>query len=264
MKNNVWHLYKITNSVNDKIYVGVTSRPEDRKKVHFYNRSQKARSLIKNAIDKYGVDNFSFEIICTGHRDYIYDLEVRAIESYNTISPNGYNIKPGGEGGTGHKVQSRVDDKPVYVTGFWFPSIRYAAKATGIGRGTIHNRLKRGDAGGIFIKSNMRILLGQFVYVAGIWFPCVSIASGSLGKPIPTLRKRIREDSLEEKLKDKVPKGEDNYFYGRTGALCHNSKPVEVEGIYYTSIKEASKSTGYDVNKITKFLKDGHPEFLYK
>ncbi len=264
MKENIWHLYKITNSINDKIYIGVTSRPTDRKKVHFYNRSQKARSLIKNAIDKYGPENFNFEIICTGHRDYIYDLEVKAIQTYSTISPNGYNIKPGGEGGTGHKVKSKINDKPVYVTGFWFPSIRYAVVSTGIGRGTIHNRLKKGVAGDTHIKSNTKISIGQFVYVSGIWFPCVSIASESLGKPIPTLRKRIREGSLEEKAKPQVPKGKDNYLYGRTGALCPNSKPIEVEGIYYESIKEASKFTNYSVDRIRKLLKDGHPEFIYK
>lgn len=264
MKSNNWYLYKITNNINYKIYIGVTSRPEDRKKVHFYNRSQKARSLIKNAIDKYGRENFNFEIICTGLRDYIYNLEVKAIEVYDTISPNGYNIKPGGEGGTGHKVISRVDDIPIYVTGFWFPNVRLALEATAINKGTFYNRMRKGILGDVVSKANFRILLGHPVYVGGMWFPCVSVASESLNKPIPTLRKRIREDSLEEKLKDKVPKGEDNYFYGRTGALCHNSKPVEVEGIYYVSIKEASKSTGYDVNKITKLLKDGHPEFLYK
>lgn len=264
MENKVWYLYKITNNVNEKIYIGVTSRPEDRKKVHFYNRSQKAKSLIKNAIDKYSPENFNFEIICTGLREYIYGLEVKAIKAYNTISPNGYNIKPGGEGGAGHKVSSRVDDTPVYVTGFWFPSARFALNSLGINKGTLYNRLRRGTAGDVINKANYSILLGQHVYVAGMWFPCVSIASEALNKPIPTLRKRIKEDSLEERLKDKVPKGKDNYYYGKTGALCHNSKPIEVEGIYYVSIKEASKSTGYDVNKITKFLKDGHPDFLYK
>lgn len=264
MKDKVWHLYKITNSINEKIYIGVTSRPEDRKKVHFYNRSQPARSLIKNAIDKYGVDKFNFEIICTGGREYIYDLEAKAISLYSTISPNGYNIKPGGEGGPGHKVKFKVNDNPVYVTGFWFPNMRTATEVTGINKTTIYRRLKKGTAGDVVIKSNKNILLNQFVYVGGIWFPCISIASECLGFPVSTLRKRIRDGSLEQQYKPKVPKGEENYFYGRTGALCHNSKPVEVEGVYYVSIKEASRATGYDVNKITKFLKDGHPEFLYK
>lgn len=260
----IYYLYKITNKVNNKLYIGVTSNLTERKKAHFYNRSQKTRSLIKNAIDKYGEENFIFEVVCIGEKDYIYNLEAKAVEAYLTQSPNGYNIKPGGDGGPGHTHDSKINDTPVYVTGFWFPSVRFAVRFTGIVRTTIHRRLKRGTAGDVIVKSSKNINLNQFVYVGGIWFPCVSVASECLGFPISTLRKRIREGSLEEKYKPKVPKGKDNYLYGRTGALCPNSKPIEVEGIYYESIKEATKLTSYSMDKIRKLLKDGHPDFIYK
>ena len=61
---SAYYLYKITNTLNSKVYVGITKNPVKRKAQHFKNRkSHKTISLIKQAIDKYGEDNFSFEIL---------------------------------------------------------------------------------------------------------------------------------------------------------------------------------------------------------
>ena len=264
MEQKLFYLYKITNTVNDKLYIGVTSNPKDREKAHFYGRSQTAKSLIKNAIDKYGVEIFRFEILVMGERDYIYDLERKAISSYQSISPTGYNIKPGGEGGRGHAVVSRSDDTPVYVSGFWFPSVRYATRATGLPRSTIHRRMKYGSAGDVIQKSNFRLVKGQPVFVGGFWFPCIEVAGVALVKRPGTLRKRIIEGFVDQKEKPKQRKGEESYLYGRKGADCVNSKPVEVEGVCYVSLTEAVKGSGYSEGKIRNRIKSNHPDFKFK
>lgn len=258
-----YYLYKITNSINEKVYIGVTKNPKDRRKCHFFNRSQKSRSLIKNAIDKYGADNFEFILMCSGERDYIFDLEARAVEVYGAMAPHGYNIKPGGEGGPGHSVFTRVDDKPIYVTGFWFPNARTALKSLNIKKRSLYLRLKQGTAGELVWYKRERIERGDPVYVFGFWFPCIYIASEALKKPAPTLRKRVREGRTGEKQKPTSVPGENHYLFGKRGAECRNSKPVIIENVLYHSITEAVSKTGYSETRIRKNIKSGNPEFKY-
>lgn len=50
-------------------------------------------------MNKYGIDNFSFEIIEECEKDKLSDREKYWINYYNSISPNGYNLTEGGDGG---------------------------------------------------------------------------------------------------------------------------------------------------------------------
>ena len=51
---------------------------------------------LKNAIQKYGKDNFSIELICTCIDEELNEKEKYYIEQFNTVVPNGYNLKDGG------------------------------------------------------------------------------------------------------------------------------------------------------------------------
>lgn len=99
-------IYKIENSINDKIYIGLTKkkRPTDRFSQHRYQaRHLKStdKSLLHKAMAKYGVDNFSFSIIEEVDNNIMPQREQYWIEYYNSITPNGYNITKGGEGTPG-------------------------------------------------------------------------------------------------------------------------------------------------------------------
>ncbi len=88
-------IYKITNLINHKIYIGQTVHPNKR----WWEHQQRAKTHYDNypihlAIDKYGAENFSFEIL-EWTKDYD-DEEARLIKEYNSISPNGYNLIEGG------------------------------------------------------------------------------------------------------------------------------------------------------------------------
>jgi group I intron endonuclease len=95
-------IYKITNLVSKKCYIGETKEdtPEKRWKGHIQSikRSEGCPAL-KCAIKKYGIEKFKFEvlIICFDEDRFIYEKEY--IKKYNCQVPNGYNILPGGEGG---------------------------------------------------------------------------------------------------------------------------------------------------------------------
>lgn len=137
--SEVHYLYKITNLVNNKLYIGVTKDPAARKKAHFSNRAGINSRLVNKAFTKYGKNNLTFAVICVGSKDYIYDLEIQAIKLYNSDATDGhgYNICSGGlkgdSGNLGRKHQTKKDDVPTFVSGFWFPNKRTALKALGWG-----------------------------------------------------------------------------------------------------------------------------------
>jgi group I intron endonuclease len=85
-------VYKITNNINNKVYIGQSNNVERRFREHIGTSS--FTSLIHRAILKYGVENFSLEVLYIGE-DY-NNQEKYFIAKYNSIE-EGYNILPGGQ-----------------------------------------------------------------------------------------------------------------------------------------------------------------------
>ena len=88
-------IYKIENKINHKIYIGESIHPQKRFLEHI-RRKECYRSLIHQAIQKYGKENFDFEII--GWFENWREKEQYYINFYNSKAPNGYNIADGGGG----------------------------------------------------------------------------------------------------------------------------------------------------------------------
>jgi group I intron endonuclease len=98
-------IYLIINKIGQKPYVGQTWMTiENRWRTHFYLNSGCIK--LKNALEKYGKDKFTIEIIaqCSDQQIANY-LEDFYIEEYDSIK-NGYNIKSGGSNGK-HSVATR-------------------------------------------------------------------------------------------------------------------------------------------------------------
>lgn len=86
-------VYKITNNINNKKYIGITIDYKRRWKQHINNSS----SLVHKAIEKYGVENFSFELLYYGLSiEEASNIEIDLISKENCLVPNGYNIAKGG------------------------------------------------------------------------------------------------------------------------------------------------------------------------
>jgi len=95
-------IYKITNVVSKKCYIGETKEddPEKRWKRHLQViKRDKGCPALRDAIKKYGIDKFKFEVLIICFDDDRFKYEKQYIKKYNSQVPNGYNILPGGEGG---------------------------------------------------------------------------------------------------------------------------------------------------------------------
>lgn len=90
-------VYKITNNVNGKVYIGQSINIKNRWKDHInaLNRKNSRCTLLQRAWNKYKQENFSFEILELCLEDELDDVEIKYIEFYDAIN-NGYNIEPGG------------------------------------------------------------------------------------------------------------------------------------------------------------------------
>jgi group I intron endonuclease len=93
-------VYRITNLINGMQYIGVTVNPVNRFRSHCRNVGS-TRLLLKNAILKYGKENFKMKLLLKASQKYCYEIEPKIIELYNTLNPNGYNLSKGGMGSLG-------------------------------------------------------------------------------------------------------------------------------------------------------------------
>ena len=92
-------IYKITNLINGKHYIGQSVHIERRWTEHCIPSSN---STIGKAIHKYGKENFSFQVVEECSIEQLDEKEEYYINHYNSIVPNGYNI------------MDWVDGKPTY------------------------------------------------------------------------------------------------------------------------------------------------------
>lgn len=111
-------IYKITNKINNKIYIGQTQKKiKNRWKEHIRIANRYAKTHIDNkytfaihkAMAKYGIDNFIFEILYEQDNlslDKLNELEMKFIKEYNTFK-YGYNLTQGGDGTKGTPISEK-------------------------------------------------------------------------------------------------------------------------------------------------------------
>lgn len=96
------YIYKITNLINGKEYIGKTELTiEDRFKRHIIDsrKENNEKRPLYNAFNKYGIENFIVEEIEKCNDEELNLKEEYWIDYYNTYS-NGYNATKGGDGKT--------------------------------------------------------------------------------------------------------------------------------------------------------------------
>ena len=97
-------IYCITNLINNKQYIGQTYNLKHRWRTHKNNlkANRHHNKHLQYAWNKYGADNFKFDILEYCSVDLLDEREIYWIEFYNTIQ-EGYNLAEGGLGCHGYK-----------------------------------------------------------------------------------------------------------------------------------------------------------------
>lgn len=145
-------IYKITNKINNKVYIGLTTQTvETRWKQHiqtaFSENHPDSQTIFKKAIRKYGPDNFKIEVIDEANNlEDLKKLEQYWIKYYNSYigwdNCQGYNSTYGGDAPT--KI-SRPVCKVNILTGLveeTYPTIKAAEEKYSRGISEIaHNRI---------------------------------------------------------------------------------------------------------------------------
>jgi hypothetical protein len=91
-------VYRIFNKINGKSYVGITKWDFKTRycsgKWYLWTHS----THLKNAVEKFGIDSFDYEILWRGEMpfDQLVELEKLYIKQYDSLVPNGYNLTKGG------------------------------------------------------------------------------------------------------------------------------------------------------------------------
>lgn len=104
----IWDVYKLTNTANGKAYIGITSRGwQKRWRQHLWTSTNGKASnfnlVISRALRKYGADAFDTVLLyrAISLREAI-SVERGLIAQYGTMQPSGYNVTQGGEGMSGY------------------------------------------------------------------------------------------------------------------------------------------------------------------
>jgi hypothetical protein len=99
---SIYSIYKITNIINNKIYIGFCSNFKKRIYRHKYNAFFLRRNqYLYNSLRKYGLENFIFEeIYVTKDKEHcLSEMEPFFIKEFGAE----YNMTKGGEGCLGYK-----------------------------------------------------------------------------------------------------------------------------------------------------------------
>ena len=177
-----WKIYKHTNLINGKSYIGQTSAKNPKTRWAGGSGYSRRNPVFYNAIKKYGWENFSHEILIDNIQtlEEANKLEIELITKYHTWirdpKCNGYNTTPGGSGRSHEqsketkqkisnslkgrvfseehlaKINKTLKRKSIICieTGIRYVSVSEAARQTGINRSNIKTAIngKRLSAGG--------------------------------------------------------------------------------------------------------------------
>ena len=135
------YIYKIENLINNKKYIGQSIYyPKERWRQEIKGYKQH-NMVISKAIKKYGVENFTFEIIEEIDNELLDEREIYWIKYYDSYH-NGYNSTKGGKSHIGYRIKYEPDFIVDYYLKNDKKSCRDVAKDLGIFHETVSSILK--------------------------------------------------------------------------------------------------------------------------
>lgn len=109
-QTGTWCVYMHTNILNGKIYIGITGRPPEQR---WENGHGYRGGAFRAAINKYGWDGFTHQVLCAGLTEReAKQLETAYIHKFKSNErEHGYNLTNGGDGVCGLKHTDQTREK---------------------------------------------------------------------------------------------------------------------------------------------------------
>lgn len=110
--NKIYSIYKIQNQLNGKCYIGFTQNTKVRFSAHRNRAKNGVVTPLYGAIRKYGVENFTFDVIYQSKdREHaLIEMEPKFISEYNGLT-EGYNLSPGGTNTNTPEMMQRASER---------------------------------------------------------------------------------------------------------------------------------------------------------
>lgn len=162
-------IYKITNRINGKVYVGQTVKTlKERFQKHCWSTTEKdnyhLNMAIKKAIKKYGKENFTIELIEEVEQNKLDEREVYWISFYDSYK-KGYNCTLGGQNGaTRETILNWKEENEVIEAKYLGFSSREIGEAYNIDRSTVKNIFNRHNLK-MPIKRNLESRINKDVFI---------------------------------------------------------------------------------------------------
>lgn len=115
-------IYKITNKVTGKVYIGQTVQTLNNRWLDHKSNARnpdKYKSALYGSMRKHGLENFNIEQIdVAANLDELNIKEQTYIKALNSIVPKGYNLEPGGGSKQSHpdtraKISAALKGRPI-------------------------------------------------------------------------------------------------------------------------------------------------------
>lgn len=100
MKTIYGIVYKATNKIDGRIYIGQTAQSLHRRRKAHENLSGRSSAYFHRALAKHGIENFSWEVLeSCDTKENLHSREIFWITHLGSMAPFGYNSAEGGKGG---------------------------------------------------------------------------------------------------------------------------------------------------------------------
>ncbi|KKN76958.1 hypothetical protein LCGC14_0364500 [marine sediment metagenome] len=218
-------IYKVTNKINGKFYVGQTINGLAwRKNEHLKSAQRSVNNHFHSALIKHGKENFNWEVLCICYSvNVLNEMEQHYIALYNSMN-DGYNMTSGGENYTvSEETREKMrkanagKNNPMYgkkrdLKGEKHP--HYGIK------NTVETKKKMSDARILYLKNNPDKILK--------------------GKNNPMWGRKMSEET-KTKMINNLPdrKGKNNAFYGKK----HTEETIKKMKIAQRKWRDEAKKT---------------------
>lgn len=111
--NKVSGIYKITDKIKGRIYIGSSKNLYDRIRIHIkqLNNNKHCNIHLQRFVNKYGIENLLLEIVELCDINKCVELEQKWIDNLNCVSPYGFNMCSKAFSVIGRKHSQEAKDK---------------------------------------------------------------------------------------------------------------------------------------------------------